>query len=75
MERFHPVIKFTSEVIRTLVEKFDYNDQTAKNSVGDSLFMEMLKSDPDYTMHYSPYHWAEEIHKENNLVKENKRGI
>lgn len=67
MEKFDPVIKFTSEVIRTLVEKYGYNDHEAKNNVGESLFMEMLKSDPDYVMHYSPNHWASQIFEENHL--------
>ena len=71
---FNPVHKFTEKILEELMHGFGYDEETAKSSLADSLYSEMVEEKPNFVLHYSPYYWAKEIYDEehiehNNLVK------
>jgi hypothetical protein len=55
--------EFISYVKDDLIEFFDISDEEAETMISKSVFMELLKEDPDYVYHYDAEYWAHYIYQ------------
>jgi len=53
--------EFISYIKDDLMEFFDISDEEADKMISKSVFMELLKNDPDYVYHYEAEYWAHYI--------------
>lgn len=65
---FDPQKKFIDCVVEELMRIHSFTLKSATESVQDSFMMELMETDSDYVMHYSPYDWAKGILKEHQLL-------
>ncbi|MGR6342603.1 hypothetical protein ACU5CE_33230 [Priestia megaterium] len=53
--------EFISYVKDDLIEFFEITEEEADRMIEKSVFMELLKEDPDYVYHYDAEYWAHHI--------------
>ncbi|MED3865425.1 hypothetical protein P4572_19150 [Priestia megaterium] len=53
--------EFISYIKDDLMEFFDISEEEADKMISKSVFMELLKDDPDYVYHYEAEYWAHYI--------------
>lgn len=53
--------EFISYIKDDLMEFFDISEEEADKMISKSVFMKLLKNDPDYVYHYEAEYWAHYI--------------